>query len=172
MDSEEVYKEHGVFGVNFKDVLSRAENGDKLAARDALTTIVFLLSERNAHSGTGKRWPVPDYVRDYLAEALANMMKGTCGDRAFHLKGGPRKWSHFNKRLAADQVFQLAAQGVPVDESARTAADIVNQQVTKNPCPPAWRSFKGQTVEAETLINWYYELKDELTEIHRQAGGL
>ena len=170
---EEIFKEHGVLGVRFSDELNRAKNGDKIAAREALKQIAFLLSASNAHSVTGKRWPVPDSVRDYLAEALTSMLEGKTGDQAFHFKKAGRKaWAHFDKRLAADQVFQLVAQGVPVDKATHAAADYVSQLVKKNPCPIAWESFKGRSISGETLHDWYYELKDELEEIHRQSEDL
>jgi len=142
---------------SLKEELERAKNGDKLAAREVLETLSYLLSWRNSDA-TGKRYPVADFVLDYVSDALGNMAKGESGDRAFYLKkSGNQAWSYFEKRLAVNIVRQLVEQGFPVDEAAREAADKIKEHITQTPCPPAWRGFKGRTVKNTTLLAWYYE---------------
>ncbi|MES2000351.1 MAG: hypothetical protein V4446_13655 [Pseudomonadota bacterium] len=142
---------------SLKEELERAKNGDKLAARDVLDILSHLLSGRYRDS-TGKRYPVPDYVLDYVSDALGSMAKGESGDRAFHLKkSGNQAWSYFEKRLAVNIVRQLVEQGLPVDTAVGTAADKIKEHIAQTPCPPAWRGFKGRTVSEATLLAWYYE---------------
>ncbi|MHB9017177.1 MAG: hypothetical protein ACYC3O_03290 [Burkholderiales bacterium] len=143
----------------FKDELERAKNGDKLAARDALFILSSLLSKRNCDSA-GKRHPIPEYVLDYISDALESMARGQSGDRAFHLKKpGNQAWGQFEKRLAVHIVSQLVEQGISVLDACGIASDEIQTHITQKPCPPAWRGFKGRAVSSETLQAWYYEIR-------------
>ena len=156
---------------NLPDILNRADGGDVLAAREALGHMAFLLSTSNTHPLTGNPLDVPGYVRDYLAKSLARMVNGVDANRAMNLKkSGPKIWSHFDKRLAADLVFQLVAQGCTVLESSMVAAENISDRAELQPCPPAWQAFSGQAIDSATLQTWYYELKEELTGIHQKTG--
>lgn len=155
---------------NLSEILARAESGDVLAAREVLPHLAFLLSTQNRPPATGQPLPVPDFARDYLAKSLYRMAGGEDANRSMHLRGGPRKWGHFEKRLAADVMFQLIEQGMTVEAAKLEAADRINRHISSDPCPPAWQAFEGKSIEGETLQTWYYELKDELSEMRQPAN--
>jgi hypothetical protein len=156
----------GLLTENLSDILARAESGDVLAAREALPQLAFLLSTRNRHPRTGEPLPVPGCVRDYLAKSLDRMAGGEDANRAMNLKkAGKKKWAHFEKRLAASVLLQLREQGMTMEEAKMEAADMIRKHVSTIPCPPAWAAFQDQKIEGETLQDWYYELKEELTQM-------
>lgn len=165
---------------NLCDILSRAEAGDKLAARDALQSLAFLLSTSNKHPTTKAPLPVPDFVRDYLSRAFYSMAyeasegKNVDAAKALHLKGGPRKWGYFEKRLAAEVVFKFkdkfpVADNINGKDATTLAAKIINALVKETPCPQAWQGFKNhKAVDPALLKTWYYEFKDELEELGKR----
>jgi len=150
---------------NLTDILNRAESGDVLAAKEALIHMSLSLSDT--------RYPIPDYMREYLAKCLYRMAGGDDANHAMHLKrSGPKKWGHFEKRLAADLVFRLVEKSIPVLESVGIVADILNDWVDTDKLPDSWQGFSGRHVESETLQNWYYQLKAELAEIRQKTIDL
>lgn len=155
------------------DILARAESGDVLAAREALAHIAFLLSTSNTHPATGEPLPIHNFVRDYLAKSFYRMAQGDDANQSLNLKkAGKQIWNQSEKRLAADIVFQFVSHGRTLLESVMDAAEIINEHARSNPCPQAWLAFRGKEVSHEILQTWYYELKDELTEIHLRAVDL
>jgi hypothetical protein len=157
-----------ILSENLADILDRAQSGDTHAAREVLGTLALLLSSK--HPRTGEPAPVPVYVRDYLARALRRMAAGERADVAMNFKkSGKQKWGHFEKRLAADLVFQLVERGLPVLAACQEASAKIQEIVEADPCPAAWLAFKGRTPESETLQSWYYEMRNELGAMRR--GG-
>ena len=147
-------------------MLARAEHGDLLSARDALELLAFVLSPENRNPATGEPLPVPLSARAYLSRSFSRMARGVAPSDALNLVGrGPRKWRHQDKRLAASIAWQFIDQGMTVDEACREAADAINLHTTGNLLAaenprPAWIAFAGKTISPETLLSWYYELKN------------
>ena len=147
------------------DNMARAEAGDVIEARRLLPVLAHFVSRNNQH-------PVPDFIRDYLARSLWRMVEQEDANRAMNLKkSGKQKWAHYEKRLAANIVFELVEQSHTPTIASEIAADQIREFLASNPCAPAWEGFKGRSAPgADILRTWYYELKDELTEMRRGIG--
>lgn len=161
---------HDLATKNLSAILARAEGGDVLAAKEVLDTIAFLLSPANVSPSTGEPLPVPLFVREYLSRAFYRIAaavdpaKAAAG--ALHLaKRGPRTWRYEDKLLGATMVATFVQVGsLPVDEAAAQVADEIKRlqaerraDPTRPPVP-----MRGQSVAAETLRTWYFQLKDEV----------
>jgi len=174
-----------LLGDDLSKILERAEGGDKLAARDALQSLAFLLSTANRHPSTGNPLPVPGYVRDYLSRAFYRMAYQAAmgenkidAEKALNLKGGPSAWGHYEKRLAADLVHRFVIEGLPIadtkdgNDATTKAAEIINGFVHGNngrDCPQAWMAFQNNSkVSSATLKSWYHSLKAEIEKIHNR----
>jgi len=165
---------------SLRDILSRAEQGDVLAAKNALLSLSQCLSNY-IPAFMDAPLPVPDYVREYLSRCLYRMAMGEDAGVAMNLtrkKGGrPNKVGHFEKRLAADLIYQLIEQGLSVDSACEDAANFINEVIItdlrnsdkhkqgthewKQLYHAAWINFKSQWVSGDLLKKWYYELKGE-----------
>lgn len=153
-----------LFTETLQDLLNRAETGDVTAARDALHSIGHYLSSRNVDQVTGESLPVQPFLRDYLSKAFYDMGNGVDPQKALHLKKPGRKnRRQSEKRLAAYLVYQGVYEGgLQVLEAAMAAAEQINEKSRKDELRGQWRGFKGETVEFETLQDWYYQYKDKL----------
>jgi hypothetical protein len=153
------------------DMMTRAEAGDLLAAREVVEILAAVVSPtdtyRDPHSDDPNARvpvPIPDFVRAYLSCALEKIASGVDARDAFHLrkKGGPRQfWAHRDKVLAVDIMQQLVEQGLVVDEAAREAAaqinDFAKRSVNGRLASP-WKKFSERPIENHTLLKWYYKL--------------
>ena len=158
---------------NLSDILARAEDGDVLAAHDALADLAFCLSTSRKNPWTDEILPVPDCVREYLSRSLQRMAKGENASKAMNLKkAGPKKWGYFERRLAADVVFRLVEGGATVLEAVMAAAEFIEIYANESSASSAWFAFKGRSIESETLQTWYYKFKDELTELRQKLADL
>lgn len=147
------------------DMLKRASNGDVGAAQDSLSAMAYLLSPTNPH-------PIPDFVGRYLSDALYRIARKECdADKALNLKRpGRRKRPHMDKRLAADLVRQGVHSGATIEDACGSAADFLNDLSVRNALAGRWHRFNGEVIQPETLMTWYYEMRDELDAIHKAAG--
>jgi hypothetical protein len=145
--------------VPLSDELARAEAGDVLAARDALSSIAFLLSTSNIHPTTREPLPVPPFVRDYLARAFERMAAGEVPAKALHLSGKARSWRHFDHMIGADLVAQYIALGWPVEKAAASAAEMVAEVQARGRKPGRPAPFGGRKISEATLMAWYYKLR-------------
>jgi hypothetical protein len=149
------------------EILRAAAAGDKLAAKDALSILHWLVSPDNTHPTTGEPLPVPIYVREYLANSLHRMAYGgESGDHAFNLKkSGKQVWSIHDKKLAAGLVQQIILdystpeKQMSIDDAAYAAAeairesDLTSTNVLESPL--AWRSFYTNKPNEVDLRRWY-----------------
>ena len=152
---------------SLSDMLERAKEKDVLAAREALTHIAFMLCPSNKEA-------IPDYVREYLANCLREIANGSDANDALNLKKrGKSKWTHFDKRLAANVMFELVENGSSVEDAKYDAAYKINEIVRSIDDPAsAWSNFKNIELSPEALQSWYYETKDELSDLHNKARYL
>ncbi|KKB62401.1 hypothetical protein WM40_17325 [Robbsia andropogonis] len=146
-------------------MLKRANDGDVGAAQDVLSVMAYILAPSNPR-------PIPDFVRQYLSDALYRVARRQCdADTALNLKRpGRRKRPHMDKRLAADLVRQGVQNGAAVEEACWQAAEFINEIAERNAHIGRWHRFNGEVIQPEALMTWYYEMKDELDAIHRAAG--
>lgn len=160
---------------NLRDILKRAESGDVLAARDALTHLAYLLSPPPNQFGVKEYGTIPEFVRDYLANALNQISASDDPQKAaaaaLHLKGrGPRIWRHHEKLYAANLIKQLIDQGASVDEACVIVCREIQerQQAARSTTSSGSNvllrilPLRGMAVSEGTLQTWYYECKEEL----------
>lgn len=150
---------------NLSDMLKRASEGDVGAAQEALAMMAYILNPANIH-------PIPDYVRQYVSDALNRVARRQCdANTAFNLKRpGRRKRPHIEKRLAADLVRQAVQQGAGVEDACWNAAEFINEISARNAHTGRWHRFNGEVIQPEMLMTWYYEMKHELDAIHKAAS--
>lgn len=157
---------------NLKDCLMRAEDGDVIEGKKALDTIIMLLSPHNVNPQTGKHNPLPTCVLDYLSKAFIKIANKKNASQALNLTraGRPQKISPFEKRLAADLVYQLIKSGVSLCKARTAVTDVINNKILPNLIEyPAWRGLKNKEINEDELLDWFYDLQPELDEIYNNV---
>jgi hypothetical protein len=135
--------------------ITRAKNGDALAAQDALGMIVSMFEAYRK----GDKVVLPSCVADYLLCALNKILAGEDGRKAFNLKKpGPKKWRHQEKMSAAYLMRKLMDGGKSVLDASESASEML-----KKLDAAGYRRMK-KIPDGSTIQSWYYELKDEVEE--------
>ena len=163
-----------------------AEDGDKLAAREAIQLLLFeLATTKVPNPVTGQPMPFGLAAREYLEGALTKISQGIDANRAFNLKkSGKVKWTYHDKWKIAQLVYQFVIQENSVEKAVAKAMSAIETVTSKlesfytdgpekdfknnEPHHPFW-IFKTRDISEEQVRAWYYELKGELEELDRMT---
>lgn len=156
-----------VLTVSLSDLMNRAANGDKRAARAVAASLSVMVLQTD-------RYPVPKSAAEYLSRALRQIAKEKAdANRAFYLKidHAAPEWSQQAKRLAVNVVDQLMSQPPALsiaracDEAEKVIVKHIRQLKQKRHlalgADAPWLEFVDQHWTPRMLRNWWRELKSD-----------
>ncbi len=174
------WPEHDI-ETSLSELMTLAEDGDFLAARDVTQHLAWLVATNDIH-------PMPRYAVNYLFRALYEISTGKDANKAFHL-GKHQAWSIDAKKRAVDVMQQLRSQSsrpMSVRRAAQLAVPLIEEHVKQTIADAAayaharqikapmtdeisskayalvspWLIFKNRVVTEPMLEKWYAQVRD------------